>query len=78
MNELKHALRGIWEYIGSDYLELSPRHRCKGIEVQEAVADRIGMYPATKQNLETWNALTSKEQDDLLNELFPKKQWFGY
>lgn len=78
MNKLKMGLNQTWQYIAYDYLELCPRNRCRGNEVQEAVADRIGMNGMmTQQDSDTWHTLSRQQQDDLLNEVFPPKQWFG-
>ena len=74
--KLVTALHRVWDYIASDYLELCPRGRCKGAEVQEAVGDRVDyMSPA---DLAAFSALTRSEQDELLGAAFPAKTTYSY
>ena len=69
-----------WEAVASDWLEACPRQRCKGAEVQEAVADagRYKMYGEDKEAAVAWDALDRAAQDKLLNKWFPRTKTYGY
>ena len=76
LNQFRQMFLWTWQYIGFDWLAMCPRQRCKGSDVQEAVADadRFMDY-RDKQVVAAWRALDRSTQDEVLDYVFPRSEW---
>ncbi len=74
---IEQMLWDTWHYHAADWLALFPRHKCKGAEVQECVAD-ADRYADHKNKaaVKAFREMPREQQDAVLNKIFPPTKFF--